>query len=174
MGAKASQITSLTIVYSTVYSGTDQTKHQSSTSQAFVRGTHRWPVNSPHKGPVTPKMFLFDDVIMCMSTLSVWYQKQDHVKQTKFRFHMMQLQYLYTVDLIFSRWANTSIQMHLNTHYISERIQHRHIKMQLNSPYHLEALIFYCQHHCNLYCKKYTREKFEIHRKKFIVVLWLK
>ena len=39
-------------------------KHQSSASLAFVRGIHRWPVNSPHKGPVTRKMFLFDDVIM--------------------------------------------------------------------------------------------------------------
>ena len=27
-------------------------------------GIHQWPVNSPHKGPVTRKMFLFDDVIM--------------------------------------------------------------------------------------------------------------
>ena len=40
MGAKASQITSLTIVYSTVYSGTDQRKHQKSASLAFVRGIH--------------------------------------------------------------------------------------------------------------------------------------
>ena len=39
-------------------------KHQSSGSQAFVRGIHRWPVNSPHKWPVTRKMFPFDDVIM--------------------------------------------------------------------------------------------------------------
>ena len=53
------------IVYSTVYSGTDQRKHQSSASLAFVRGIHRWPVNSPHKWPVTRKMFPFDDVIMC-------------------------------------------------------------------------------------------------------------
>ena len=53
MGAMASQITSLTIVYSTVYSGADQRKHQSSASLAFVRGIHRWPVNSPHKRPVT-------------------------------------------------------------------------------------------------------------------------
>ena len=58
------QITSLTIVYSTVYSGTDERKHQSSTSLAFVRGIHRSPVNSPHKGPVTLKMFPFDGVIM--------------------------------------------------------------------------------------------------------------
>ena len=64
MGAMASQITSLTSVYSTVYSGANQRKHQSSTSLAFVRRIHRWPLNSPHKRPVTRKMFPFDDVIM--------------------------------------------------------------------------------------------------------------
>ena len=64
MGAMASQITSLTIVYSTVYAGADQRKYQSSASLAFVMGIHRWPVNSPHKGPVTQKMFQFDDVII--------------------------------------------------------------------------------------------------------------
>ena len=62
--AMASQITSITIVCSTVYSGTDQRKHQSSASLAFVRGIHRWTMISPHKGPVTRKMFPFDDVIM--------------------------------------------------------------------------------------------------------------
>ena len=55
---------SLMIVYSSVYSGADQRKHQSSASLAFVRGINRWPVNSPHKGPVMRKMFPFDDVIM--------------------------------------------------------------------------------------------------------------
>ena len=64
MSSMASQITSLTIVYSNVYSGTDQRKHQSTASLAFVRGIHQWPVNSPHKGPVTQKMFPFDDVTM--------------------------------------------------------------------------------------------------------------
>ena len=64
MSKIASHITSLTIVYSTVYSGADQTKHQSSASLAFVRGIHRGPVNSPHKWPVTRKKFPFDDVIM--------------------------------------------------------------------------------------------------------------
>ena len=51
MGTIAYQITSLTIVYSIVYSDADQRKHQSSASLAFV-----WPV--------TRKMFPFDDVIM--------------------------------------------------------------------------------------------------------------
>ena len=64
MSTIASQITSLTIVYSTIYSGADQSKHQSSASLAFVWEIHRGPVNSPHKCPVTQKMFQFDDVIM--------------------------------------------------------------------------------------------------------------
>ena len=64
MGAIASQITSLTIVYSTVYSDADQRKHQSSASLVFVWGIQRGPVNSPHKWPVTRKLFPFDDVIM--------------------------------------------------------------------------------------------------------------
>ena len=64
MGAMASLITSLTSVHSTVHSGTDERKHQSSASLVFVWGNHRSPVNSPHKGPVTQKMFPFDDVIM--------------------------------------------------------------------------------------------------------------
>ena len=61
MSPMASQITSLAIVYSTVYSGTDQRKHESSASLAFVRRIHQWPVISPHKGPVTRNMFPFDD-----------------------------------------------------------------------------------------------------------------
>ena len=64
MGSMASQITSLTIVYSAVYSGADQRKNQRSASLAFLRGIHRWPVNSPHRWPVSRKMFPFDDVIM--------------------------------------------------------------------------------------------------------------
>ena len=64
MGAVASQITSITIVYSTVYTGAVQRKHQSSASLAFVRVIHRWPVNSPHKWLVTQKMFPFDEVVM--------------------------------------------------------------------------------------------------------------
>ena len=66
MSSRASQFTGVSIVCSTVCSGADQRKHQSSVSLAFVRGIHRWPVNSPHKGPVTRTMFPFDDVIVIM------------------------------------------------------------------------------------------------------------
>ena len=72
----ASQIISLMSVNSTVYSDVDQRKHQSSASLAFVRGIHRWPVNPPNKGPVTRKIFPFDDVIVwsyCSIAISHWY-----------------------------------------------------------------------------------------------------
>ena len=58
MNAMASQISSLTIVYSTVYPGTDERQHQSFASLALCAG------NSPHNGPVTRKMFPFYDIIM--------------------------------------------------------------------------------------------------------------
>ena len=69
MGAMASQITDLTIVYSTVHSGADQRKYLNSASLAFVRVIHRSPMSSPHKWPVTRKMFPFDDVIIPPSHL---------------------------------------------------------------------------------------------------------
>ena len=61
MGEMATQITSLTIVNPTVYSGAGQRKHR---TLAFVRGIYRRPVNSPHRWSITRKMFPFDDVIM--------------------------------------------------------------------------------------------------------------
>ena len=75
MSTIASQITSPTIVYSTIYSGADQRKHRSSASLAFVQGIHRGPVNSPHKWPVTRKMFPFDDVITNITTLMTIFLK---------------------------------------------------------------------------------------------------
>ena len=77
-GAIASQITSLEIVYSTVYPGVDQSKPQSSASLAFVRGIHRGPVNSPHKWPVTRKISPFDDVIMSIQLLHCTYKYVCH------------------------------------------------------------------------------------------------
>ena len=64
MSAMASQVTSLTIVCATVYSGVEQRKHPSPVSLAFVQGIHHCPVDSPHIGPVTREMFPFDDAIM--------------------------------------------------------------------------------------------------------------
>ena len=55
-------ISCVSTVCSSGYSGGDQRNHQSSASPAFVRGIHRWPVNSPNKGPVTRKMFPLYDV----------------------------------------------------------------------------------------------------------------
>ena len=70
--AMTSQITSLTSVYSTVDSGADQRKPQSSASLAFVRGTNRWPVNSCTRKPAKRKIFPFDDVIMLTLELRIW------------------------------------------------------------------------------------------------------
>ena len=68
MGAMASQITSLAIVYSIAHSVADQRNCQSSEWLAFVRGIHPWTANSPHKGPATREMFPFDDVTMWNAT----------------------------------------------------------------------------------------------------------
>ena len=72
LGVMASRITSLTIVYSSVYSGANQ---------------RRCPMNSPHKGPVTRKKFPFDDVIMvkatneCSLCITIWMDIPDHRAQ---------------------------------------------------------------------------------------------
>ena len=63
MGAVASQITSLTIVFSTVYLDTETSKFRVA---GLVRGIHRRLVNTPHKWPITRKMFPFDEVIMVL------------------------------------------------------------------------------------------------------------
>ena len=67
------QITSFTIVYSTVYSGEDKRKHQSASCLAVVRRIHRWPVNSPHKGPVIRKKIQLMTP-SCIITDREWFQ----------------------------------------------------------------------------------------------------
>ena len=69
MSAMASQTTGVSSVYATVCYGVDHRKHQCSASLAFVRGIHRWPVNSPHKGPVMRKMLPFHDVIIVVKSI---------------------------------------------------------------------------------------------------------
>ena len=89
MGAMASLITSLTSVYWTVHPGADQRKHQSSASLAFVWEIHRRPVNSPHKWPVTRKMFPFDDVIMIFpkGKFNFWGMKNNTNQSTSAKSH---------------------------------------------------------------------------------------
>ena len=72
VGTMVSQINNLTIVYSTIYSCSDWRKHQCSTSLAFVQGIRWWLVNSPHKWPVTCKMFPFDDIMGAIWHLRSW------------------------------------------------------------------------------------------------------
>ena len=73
-------------------SGADQRKHQSSGSLAFVRGIHRCPVNSPHKGPVTRKMFPFDAVIMSDVHMRLWFYSCTHLLDRTYReFHFVWL-----------------------------------------------------------------------------------
>ena len=64
MGAMTSHITGVSIVCPTIWSGAHQRKHHSSASPTFVSGVQRSAVDSPHKGPITRKMFPFDNVIM--------------------------------------------------------------------------------------------------------------
>ena len=117
MSAVASQITSVSIVCSTVGSGTNQRKHQSSVSLAFVRGIHWWPVNSAHKGPVTRKMFPFLMTSSCTSWTN-WTQSVGSVLCTLYisfcnitynmlyiHVHTMEPPYITTISLI--NWHTT-------------------------------------------------------------------
>ena len=105
MSEMPSQIISVSIVCSTIFAGADQRKHQSSAAPlAFVRGIHWWPVNSPHKRPVTRKIFPFDGIIMIKEvylTLNV-YIESNHSKTSK---HKLCLKLLgCTVCCCFHKW----------------------------------------------------------------------
>ena len=82
MSVMASQITGVSIVCSTVCSGSDQRKHQSSVSLAFVRGIHRSSVYSTQNGPETRKMFPFDDAIITLKREPCAYSWWRHQMET--------------------------------------------------------------------------------------------
>ena len=124
-----SQITSLRTVYSTVCSGTDQRKHQSSASLAFVRGIHRWPVNSPHKGPVTRTMFPFDDVIMVQTAP---FKSSDKASQdlinhetATYHQHIVVLQTLWMHMSLFLLYCNT--KWHTNASFRLKYVSGAHL-----------------------------------------------
>ena len=102
MSTMASQITSLRVVYSIVYSDADQRKHQSSASLAFVRGIHRWPVNSPHKGPVTRKMFPIDNGIM--GSCELWFNVEKNKDNFLYLFETLRniITKCVSLDIIFN------------------------------------------------------------------------
>ena len=64
MTTMASQITSLTIVFSTVYSRRRSKKISKLRVTGLCAGNSPGPVNSRHKGPLTRKLVPFDDVII--------------------------------------------------------------------------------------------------------------
>ena len=77
MSSMASQISGVLIGCLNACSVADQRKHQSSMSLAFVRGIHRWPVNSPHKGPVTQKRWRHHGMKI------IWWNGPQDIKTTK-------------------------------------------------------------------------------------------
>ena len=79
-------------LFTIVYSGTDQRKHQSSASLAFVRGIHRRPVNSPPKWLVTRKKFPFNDVIMTESAQAtvLYYEFEKYTVEITATYPMVQ------------------------------------------------------------------------------------
>ena len=111
MGLISSQITSLTIVYSIVYSDADQRKHQSSASLAFVRGIHRGPVNSPCKWPVTRKMFTFDDVMYCGDIVGCWinWPEKDTVLSVKCDIREITCTVITYLNVSFSSFQKTTL-----------------------------------------------------------------
>ena len=95
----AFQITRIPIVYSTVCPSAYQRKHPSSVSLAFVRGIHRWPVNSPHKGPVTRNMLPFGDVIMWSSPGISFTEASSSIIQTRWQIRFTVFPCLATISL---------------------------------------------------------------------------
>ena len=108
MGEIASQIISLTIVYSAVYSDGDQRKHQSSASLAFVRGIHRGPVNSPHKWPLTRKMLPFDDVIM--HNVTIW-RSVNNTNYVSLRIKMKLSKYTFNMIINYVKFSELSTRI---------------------------------------------------------------
>ena len=99
MGAVASQITSLTIVYPTVYSGADQRKHQNTASLAFVLG------NSPVTGGFPSQM------ASNAENVSIWWRHHE-TKLANVEYHMCLFAF-YTTNKSADIFLNTFTQYSL-------------------------------------------------------------
>ena len=145
-----SQITCVLIACSIVCSGADQRKHQSSMSLAFVRAIHWWPVNVPHKGPVTWKIFPFDDNIIMISQSNKQYfipwLSSSLGKQSNLKLFSKCLLFTYHYDICVS--------------FKSAK--------QIRNKYHLFIdLIYFWQSRIDLY-------RYWIRSETFVLSLWLK
>ena len=115
MSAMASQITGVSVVYSTICSGTDQRKPKSPALLAFVRGIHRWPVNSPHTRPVTRNMFSFDVITLPRSfRITSLAQEQSYGLWRDICFQRLKgLWELQSTSVIEGSWPNTIISQEM-------------------------------------------------------------
>ena len=102
-------------------------KHQSSASLTFVSGIHRWSVNSPHKWPVTRKIFPFDDVIMITQTQPPRYLVWDIVKQ-----YCERTYHVHSSNLLASSYRYTSTEKMPVSNRIICRISHSDIYVICN------------------------------------------
>ena len=131
----ASEITSLTVVYSPVHSGIGQGKHKSSVSLVFVRGIQRSPVNSLHKWPVTRKMIPFDDVIILYVILKF-----------SLYFNLIAISYLTVilVQMLLVIYSH-SIQIVINSYQFITSTRNGQLHWLISYVWHL------CHHHGTLF-----------------------
>ena len=88
----------------------DHRKDQSYASLALVWGIHRWPANSPHKGPVTRKMFPFDETILQLElhVLVAFKYAQITLKANNYLYLLNTIQYTNDKDFIWSHFTSLS------------------------------------------------------------------
>ena len=140
MSVMASEITSLAIVYLTVYSGADQRKHQSSASLTSVRGIHRWPVNSPHKKASNAE------------NVSIWWRYHDNSNVVEISFGS----HPYSNELIttnFGAWRSSS-RSRFKSHRVNARGEVEHWEFPAMLPMTLNwflwnVFFWYSIWHCN-------------------------
>ena len=145
MTTMASQITSLTIVYSMVYSDADQRKHQSSASLAFVRGIHQGPVNSWTNGQLRGKYFHLMTSSCHISTDREWLRylefRWDLFAQWDLRLHLSSIARLSRLTngrfspRLYQSWEST------NHHDVIYWAWDRYIIWYLGSMYSVNTLI---------------------------------
>ena len=135
--AMASQITGVSIIYPTICSGADLRTRQSSASLALVRGIHRSPVNSPHKGPVTREVFPFNDVIMNTGS---WFQGTGkwtfQATQYQFRMQLRPISQRVYALIIYTSWNHVVLTFKLMTRsrYIFGHFTTAHLSWHVQIP----------------------------------------